>query len=239
MRKIAVIVVLALTLLLMGLTLSASALTINNAPSGEESLYLVFNHILGTTLGSNAALLSTYTTILETLPTVGMGGTYPYSLTGGYATFSGFTQDPGTNPTNSPTTTLLGAPFPTTSGANNYFTLGSPINLAPTTDGSGNFGFADYYTGSSTGTKYTQLSLNSGSPSQSNGLIFQVSATQFIVAFEDGDGTQPLGNLGNKDYNDLVINVTQTFQFVPLPPTLLLLGSGVLGLVSLRKFRKN
>jgi len=131
---------------------------------------------------------------------------------------------------------LLGAPFPTTSGANNYFTLGSPVGLTVTTDAGGNFGFADYFTGTTTGTKYTQLSLNSGSPSQTNGLIFSVSANQYIVAFEDGGSSQPLGD---KDYNDMVLVVTRTFHPIPLPPTVLLLGSGLLGLVGLRKWKKN
>lgn len=50
------------------LALSAPALTINNAPASETSLYLIFNSLLGTSLASNAELIATYTTVLETLP---------------------------------------------------------------------------------------------------------------------------------------------------------------------------
>ncbi len=61
-----------------------------------------------------------------------------------------------------------------------------------------------------------------------NGLIFQIDNNNFIVAFEDGDGKQPWGD---QDYNDLVLWVHRDFAPIPLPPSALLLGSGLLGLV--------
>ncbi len=51
-----------------------------------------------------------------------------------------------------------------------------------------------------------------------------------IVAFEDGGSSQPLGDM---DYNDLVLNMT--FTQVPLPPSMVLMGSGLLGLVAWRR----
>jgi len=84
MRKFAVIMVLGLALLLMGLTLSASAVTINDpwAPNtgvtGETNLYAIVNHWLltgftnsGTGVGG---LQAAYAAPTETLSTVGVGG---------------------------------------------------------------------------------------------------------------------------------------------------------------------
>ena len=45
--------------------------------------------------------------------------------------------------------------------------------------------------------------------------------------------------LGDMDYNDLVLHVSRTPDPVPLPPTALLLGSGLVALVGLRRWRKN
>ncbi len=69
----------------------------------------------------------------------------------------------------------------------------------------------------------------------SSGLIFDLGeidplyAGQYIVAFED-DRKGPSG--GKLDYNDLVVHVCS----VPLPPTLALVGSGLLGLL-IRRWR--
>lgn len=246
MKKFVVIMVLGLALLLMGLTLSASAVTIldNSNPSNEADLYQVFNTWLGTTFtssgtasGVTGGLQGTYAASgTGTLSTdAGAGQTWVYSLSGAYATWAGFTQQPGTNPKDSTSATLLtiAGVFPTPSSANNYFDFGG-ITLTITTDGSGNFGFADKYTGSSNGTKYTQASLNSDG--FNNGLIFAIDNNNFIVAFEDGDSAQPCGD---KDYNDLVLFVHRDYRQIPLPPSALLLGSGLLGLVGLRRWRKN
>lgn len=144
-----------------------------------------------------------------------------------YATFAGYTQDPGFYQQGIATPiTPLGSPFSTASGANKIVDPINPIVFSPGFE----FGFADLTSGG--GTKYTELSLNSGSPSQSNGLIFQISPSEWIVAFEDGSSNQPLGDM---DYNDLVLRVTDP-PAVPIPPTGLLLGSGLLGLMGLRRW---
>jgi hypothetical protein len=243
MRKFVIIVALGVTLIL-GLTLSAAALTINNAPSGELNLYEVFNGFgLLPTLSSNAQLITTYPTVLQNLSTdPGIPGFYwEYALSGYYASYAGFTQDPGTNPQGSPTPKsyfhdLVGSPFPTPPNLNQIKMIG-PLVFTPSTDASGNFGFFDETVGG--GTKYTEKSLNNtfGQPyPQSNGLIFQVDSTnQFIVCFEDGDAGQPLGDM---DYQDLVLEITRTLKVIPIPPSAVLLGSGLLGMAGLGWWRR-
>jgi hypothetical protein len=226
-KKLTAILIAAL-LLVGALALSASALTINNGPANETPLYTIFNNFLGASLTSNAQLVATYTTVLETLP--GPTSTQNF-VVDAYATFAAYTQDPGFYQKGVATPiTPLGSPFPTTPGANTIVDLlSSAIAFSPTTD----FGFADITSGG--GTKYTELNLNSGNPSQSNGLIFQITPSQWIVAFEDGASNQPLGDM---DYNDLVLRVAVTAPATqaPIPPSGLLLGSGILGLIGLRRW---
>jgi hypothetical protein len=239
MKKFVVIMVLGLALLLMGLTLSASAVTIS-APwspdggggSGELNLYQIFNNanFAGSSYANNAAFNGALPAILATLPTSDATFNYSYKVTGYYATFAGFTQTPGWYLKDTPGTS---GSFGFTANADGIIVVpGSPIAITAT----GEFGFYDLTNNLGAGTKYTQLSLNSGSPSQSNGLIFDLGTGQFIIAFEDGSSSQPLGD---NDYNDLVLKVTVTATPIPLPPSALLLGSGLLGLVGLRRWRKN
>ncbi|MGP8050895.1 MAG: hypothetical protein ACLPYB_09820 [Desulfobaccales bacterium] len=81
---------------------------------------------------------------------------------------------------------------------------------------------------------------NQNAGSQSNGYIFNLAsinpayAGDYLVAFEDGDGHPPLNDM---DYNDLVFAVQ--VNAVPVPPSLLLFGSGLLGLTGWRWFRKS
>jgi hypothetical protein len=221
-KKLTVILV-AAALLVGTWALSASALMINDGPASEMPLYKIFNNLLGTSLASNAELITTFPMVSETLPT----GSY---MVDAYATFAGFTQNPGFYQKDVATPiTPLGSPFPTTPGAN---TIVNPLTPAVPFSPGSDFGFADVTSGG--GIKYTQLSLNSGGALQSNGLIFQISPTEWIVAFEDGNHNQPLGDM---DYNDLVLRVMGPNP-VPIPPTGLLLGSGMLGLIGLRRWKR-
>ena len=51
----------------------------------------------------------------------------------------------------------------------------------------------------------------------------------WVIAWEDLPG--PLTGISDRDFNDLVVEVT----VVPIPPAFLLLGSGLVGLLGLRK----
>jgi len=90
---------------------------------------------------------------------------------------------------------------------------------------------------------YEQKTQNQYSPNQSTGFIFDLTqfnptlTGQYIVAFEDGSGGggQPYGD---GDYQDNVLWVSVNNP-VPVPPGVLLLGSGLLGLVGWRRFRKS
>jgi hypothetical protein len=241
MKKFAVIMILGLALLLAGLTLSAPAVTISDGinPSGEQDLYQVVAFMGGGNYADSQTFANA-NAISQTLSTIAVGGYYSYSLTGYFYTGAGYLQDPGTNAAGValPITFVPSGLFP--ANGNQYVPLGGAIPLAPSTT-LGAFGFADVINGGPF-TLYTETLLN-GAVAQSNGLIFQIGTTdQFIVAFEDGGGTAShiagLGNLGDVDYNDLVLNVTRTFHEVPLPPSALLLGTGLLGLVGLRRLQK-
>jgi hypothetical protein len=219
MKKFAIFTLAAIMVL--GLAISAHAVPTISDTSGETYLYQIFQDPLfnGGVYGSSQAIANAVP-ILETLP----AGLQNFKVTA-YATFAGFAQNPGAYPTANPSS--LGYFSPT-------FTNAFPA----TTDGifaitdwpnglssNAQFGFFDDTTASGGDIKYTQLALNSGNLSQSNGLIFQISANHYIVAFEDGAG---VGRLGDSDYNDLVLNI-QT-SAVPVPPSALLMGSGLFGM---------
>jgi hypothetical protein len=225
MKKLGIFVMAAI--MVMGLALSAQAVTINDPwpadGSGPElNLYqIVSNSLFGSlTFASSNAFASAYP-VVETIP-----GGVPFILTA-YATFADFQQNPGAYFAGD--TSILQYFSPTFTAAfpadtDGIFAVTDWVNTFTT----GVIGIFDDTTASGGDIKYTELALNSGALSQSNGLIFQISATQYIIAFEDGAGA---GSLGDMDYNDLVLNVTT----VPLPPSTLLLGSGLLGLVAWRR----
>ena len=214
-----ILVFLMAAIMVGGLALSAQAVTVLDPDNSEMHLYqIVQNSAFGSLTGyaSSQAFAAAFP-VLESLP----GSSGGYYVTAAYATFASFTQDPGIYLTGSPGTMVkIGSPFPV--GPDGIFSIG-PKQLQPT----GDFGFFDQTNYG--GTKYTQLALNSDNPAQSNGLIFKISDDHFIVAFEDGGWDQPLGD---GDYNDLVLNVT-TASPAPIPGTVLLLGTGLLGLVGL------
>jgi hypothetical protein len=167
---------------------------------------------------SSSQAIANNVPIVETLP----AGLQKLTVSA-YATFAGFTQNPGFYPAGNTSileymSPLFTAAFPATTDG--IFAITDwPANAFSVAQ----FGFFDDTTASSGDIKYTQLALNSGGFTQSNGLIFQISGNHWIVAFEDGAGARSLGDM---DYNDLVLNVTA----VPVPPSALLMGSGLLGL---------
>lgn len=206
------------TITLLALALAAQAVTILDPDNGEKNLYEIVAHpAFGslTGFGDSSQKFADSYPIVQTLP-----ANVTYNLKA-YAKYSSITQDPGTyNPATNVflSNSLTGSPI-TTVGI-------SPANI--TFQETSPFGFFDRLNGG------PNLVFANDNPNQGggNGVIFQISPTHWIVAFEDGG----LGSvLGDEDYNDLVLNVTA----VPLPPSSLLLGSGLLGLAFWRRFRKS
>jgi hypothetical protein len=210
-------------LLVLGFALSAAAVTINDPANGELNLYQIFADPLfnGGNFANSQAIANTVP-IVETLP----AGLTDITVSA-YAKFAAFSQNPGVYPAGNPGILQLQyfSPDFTTAfpanGANGIFSINDwPSGVTSFVQ----FGFFDDTSGG--GIKYTELSANNGGAlGQSNGLIFKISDTHYIVAFEDGGG---VNGLGDRDYNDLVFNVNTSG--VPIPPSVFLMGSGLLGL---------
>jgi hypothetical protein len=213
----------SVAVLVLGLAFSAQAVpTIDDPSNGETHLYQIFaNPLFNGGSFANSQTIANTVPILQVLP----AGNYTVTA---YASFAGFSQDTGNyridNPDIKGYFNIFGEPFPIP-GSSNTISGITPIGIY----GGIAIGFFDDNTASGGDIKYTELALNSGGFSQSNGFIFKISPTHYIVAFEDGAGA---GSLGDSDYNDLVLNVTTSAT--PIPGGLLLVGSGLLALVGLR-----
>jgi hypothetical protein len=202
-----------------GLAWSAQAVTTVLDPSnGEMHLnQIVANSAFGSVTGyATSQAFANAFLIVQTLPAF-----MSVEVTA-YARFADFTQDPGMyNAGNKNTGFFFSSLSPPVS-------LGKGIFTSPDVkfvSGATPIGFKDNINAGQY-TLFSEVALNQGS--LANGLIFKISDTHYIVAFEDGAGA---GKLGDKDYNDLVLNVVTSP--VPIPGSVLLLGSGLLGLVGL------
>jgi hypothetical protein len=245
MRKLGIVVVLGLALLL-GQTWSAhaDAVVVNDpaittAMDGGDQLFVVFN-----TFGWSSILTSNpqigALTPIETL----FAGTY--YLTNEY-TFSDplnpLKHTPGWSPVSGPAgifTQLDSLSY--TAAHNGYHTDALTITQA------NSFCFADKVDGAPGPTRYTKWSYNSPMGFQSNGFIFLdegyvPNATythHLIVVFEEADisATDNSGSCPDLDYHDLVLNIYTNDNPIPIPGTLPLLGSGLLGLAGLGWWRR-
>jgi hypothetical protein len=208
--------------MVLGLTISAQASQIiNNAPSDEVNLWDIVNGWTGLSLTQNDFQNATVFGILP-------AGNYSLMNYASYANFSQTLAVPGN--------TNLIAPD-VTSGSTN-------VNVATTIPFSemATFAFTDL-AGTLATPKSTVFADNNPLGPQSNGFIFDLFAlsgnnsaflNQYVVAFEDGGGNQPLGD---SDYNDMVARLSGP-AVVPLPGSVLLLGSGLVGLGAWRRIRK-
>jgi hypothetical protein len=193
--------------LVLGLALSASAnQTINVNPGGEPNLWEIINGWTG---------LSLTQANLEGAPVLETLGAGDYTVIN-HATNAGFSQTL-TVPVNNDLVSIPANAGNTNTASNIPFSEAAAFPFTDKADG---------------GT-FTKSTINqNGAGNQSNGFIFDLFALsgnnatfagQFIVAFEDGDDAQPYSD---SDYNDMVARVAP----VPIPPSALLMGSGLLGL---------
>ena len=221
-----VFLLLSVAVLVLGLAFSAQAVTIADPANGETHLYQIFaNSLFNGGNYANSQDIANNVPIVETF-----ASGLPFKVTA-YATFAAFTQNPGAYFSGSPGPTQYFTPgltsaFPTSGSQNSIVAINDwPAGQFT----SGVIGLFDDTSGG--GIKFTELAANNGGAlGQSNGLIFKISNTHYIVAFEDGGG---INSLGDSDYNDLVLNVTTSAT--PIPGSLLLLGSGLVGVLGLRR----
>jgi hypothetical protein len=223
MRKLVLIFgVLAMLLIV---TPSAQAGLIQDVDNGEMHLYQIVNTMMGTNYTSNAEMESLIT-FNETLPN--MGSAYHYELVD-YAKFAGFSPQQidwyvanfGSLPPPAPSGIM---PLITiqNNGINadgiKLISFGAPYYKVAFVDTPGNQGYS--------------FSTEKGDNPNNNqqGLIFQINF-DYIIAFED----IVLEN-ADKDYNDAVFHIRRAG--IPLPPSVFLLGSGLLGVAGWRRFRK-
>lgn len=220
-KKLAIL----LGVLLVGLAWSAqaNAITINPAPASEESLWTIatgWGFTVSQTQLQNATPLATLA-----------AGSYTVIDLARYAANDddgGFYTGISPVPSHTATVSSISGTALVDPDTNPYNSAVS-ITFKPTAP----FGFYN----NDESTSYLGTTQNQNTGSQSNGYIFDLGSGYYLVGFEDGGSNQPLNDM---DYNDLVFVVKA--NAVPVPPSLLLFASGLLGLVGLswrRKFRKN
>jgi len=202
-----------LAILVLAIALPAQAITLYN--SGEPTLWSIVNGWLGTTY-TQAQLEAA--PVVETLP----ANNYIVLHRARYSAWDQAFGYYDASTANTPGTET--ALFTLTSNVNEAYTYA----FAPGTT----FGFYDKPSGSDK--KYTELVPNPGSGPQSNGLIFKLNDSagklHYIIAFEDQNYSSSTGKMGDQDHNDLVVHAV-----VPLPGTLILLGTSLLRLAGRRR----
>ncbi len=216
MKKIGIFALAAI--MVMGLALSAQATTIltpwaPNGPQGtsEVNLYAIVSGWTGETI---------LNVDLEGAANLGTLGAGCYDLLE-YATYAGYSQT-----LTVPTDNHLAITPP--SKFNSADVAFAPIQFTQASS----FAFTD---GSNS---FTSLLATDGSGALDRlpGLIIDLGVInpaltgQYLVAFEDGDASNFSNGVfhGDQDYNDMVGLVRECP--VPVPPSVLLMGSGLLGL---------
>jgi hypothetical protein len=217
MKKL--VILLGVALLVLGLTMSVQAYTIEDTPhSGEVSLWKVLNNFLGQNFfTSNADLNAKLPYLVDDHQDDGC-----WKIT--YAAkYAGFSQHFGYADSVGGTFNSLGLSYAQGS-ANGEGAVG-PIGFSVADD------FNPANTIDNNGGNFVLYATDSG-----KGLLLDFEYYGFkgvyVAAFEDGAALDNT-NFGDRDYNDLVVGMNACPA--PIPGALWLLGSGLLGLVGLRR----
>jgi hypothetical protein len=204
-----------IALILFGFASPGSATFINDPWNplnvhDEQNVYEVYNGLYGTPYTSSSQLIQVSDS-LDNLWTETNGQVFLEFRAAGYSQELGYFY-------NGSYTALISA----INNGYNYITINmNVLNGGP-------FSWVDKTSG---GTWYSNDLLNSDI--KDHFIAFTTpNAGEYILAFED------LNNLGDKDYNDLIIRVKQVAP-VPEPSTFLLVSAGIIGVCLMRKrFRK-